>query len=71
MSVYEKHTGEKGYEQTIGGGTYGRILEKGCAYGSLFPGRENVMHQPNEYMYVEDILKATAIYAEAIYRLVK
>ncbi|MEB7429304.1 dipeptidase PepV [Enterococcus lactis] len=71
LSVYEKHTGEKGYEQTIGGGTYGRILEKGCAYGSLFPGRENVMHQPNEYMYVEDILKATAIYAEAIYRLVK
>ena len=29
------------------------------------------MHQPNEYMYVEDILKATAIYAEAIYHLVK
>lgn len=71
LSVYEEHTGEKGYERTIGGGTYGRILEKGCAYGALFPGRENVMHQPNEYMYVEDILKATAIYADAIYRLAR
>lgn len=71
LAVYEEHTGEKGQERTIGGGTYGRILEKGCAYGALFPGRENVMHQPNEYMYVEDILKATAIYADAIYRLVQ
>lgn len=71
LRVYEEHTGEIVQERTIGGGTYGRILEKGCAYGALFPGRENVMHQPNEYMYVEDILKATAIYADAIYRLVK
>lgn len=71
LDVYEEHTGEEGFEFTIGGGTYGRILEKGCAYGALFPGRENVMHQPNEYMYVEDILKAAIIYADALYRLVK
>lgn len=71
LEVYEEHTGEKGKERTIGGGTYGRVLEKGCAFGALFPDRENVMHQPNEYMYVEDIYLATAIYADAIYRLVK
>lgn len=71
IDVYEEHTGEKGYELTIGGGTYGRLLKKGCAYGALFPERENVMHQSNEYMFVEDILKSAAIYADAIYRLVK
>lgn len=71
LEVYEEHTGEKGDECTIGGGTYGRVLEKGCAFGALFPGRENVMHQPNEYMYVEDIYQATAIYEDAIYRLVQ
>ncbi|MFV0560820.1 MAG: dipeptidase PepV [Enterococcus sp.] len=71
MDVYEEHTGNKGAEQTIGGGTYGRILERGVAYGALFPGRENVMHQPDEYMMVEDILKAAVIYADAIYRLAK
>ncbi len=71
LEVYEEHTGEKGEEYTIGGGTYGRLLERGCAFGALFPGRENVMHQPNEYMYVEDIYRATAIYADAIYRLVR
>lgn len=71
LEVYEEHTGEKAYEESIGGGTYGRILEHGVAYGALFPWRENVMHQPNEYMFVEDIIKSAVIYADAIYRLVK
>lgn len=71
LSVYEDHTGEKGFEKTIGGGTYGRLFERGVAYGALFPGREDVMHQANEYMYEEDIYKAAAIYADAIYRLIK
>ncbi len=71
LDVYEEHTGEKGEEFSIGGGTYGRILEHGVAYGALFPGRESTMHQPNEYMYVDDIIKSTVIYADAIYRLIK
>ncbi|MGG5319078.1 dipeptidase PepV [Enterococcus sp. AZ072] len=71
LDVYEEHTGNKGEEQSIGGGTYGRILERGVAYGALFPGEENVMHQPNEFMPVDSLLKATAIYADAIYRLAK
>lgn len=71
LDVYERQTGEKGQEQIIGGGTYGRILDRGVAFGAQFPGRENVMHQANEYMPVEDIITATAIYAEAIYELIK
>ncbi|WP_125607652.1 dipeptidase PepV [Lapidilactobacillus bayanensis] len=71
LSVYEKQTGEKGHEQIIGGGTYGRILDRGVAFGAQFPGQPNVMHQANEYMPIADILRATAIYAEAIYELVK
>lgn len=71
LSVYEKQTGEKGEEQIIGGGTYGRILDRGVAFGAQFPGQPNVMHQANEYMPVVDILRAAAIYAEAIYELIK
>ena len=71
LDVYEEHTGQKGAEKTIGGGTYGRLFKRGVAYGALFPGREDVMHQDNEYMYVEDIYKAAVIYADAIYRLIK
>ncbi|WP_314068379.1 dipeptidase PepV [uncultured Vagococcus sp.] len=70
LGAYEEHTGEKGREKTIGGGTYGRLFERGVAFGALFPGREDVMHQANEFMYVEDIYKATVIYADAIYRLI-
>lgn len=71
LDVYKDHTGEEGQGKTIGGGTYGRLFEKGVAYGALFPGREDVMHQANEYMYVDDIFKSAAIYADAIYRLIK
>ncbi|GER66465.1 dipeptidase PepV [Weizmannia acidilactici] len=69
QKVYEEQTGEKAELLAIGGGTYARALDKGVAFGALFPGREDVMHQKNEYMYVEDLLKATAIYAQAIYEL--
>lgn len=71
LGAYEDNTGEKGSEKTIGGGTYGRLFERGCAFGAMFPGREDTMHQANEYMYVEDIFKSAAIYADAIYRLIK
>ncbi|WP_461219630.1 dipeptidase PepV [Lapidilactobacillus salsurivasis] len=71
LAVYERQTGQPGHEQVIGGGTYGRILKRGVAFGAQFPGQPNVMHQANEFMPIADIIKATAIYAEAIYELVR
>ncbi|RLL44847.1 dipeptidase PepV [Oceanobacillus piezotolerans] len=71
QKVYEEQTGEKAELLAIGGGTYSRALDKGVAFGALFPGREDVMHQKDEYAYVDDLLKATAIYAQAIYELAK
>lgn len=71
LSVYEKQTGLKGYEQVIGGGTFGRLLKRGVAFGAEFPGDENTMHQANEYMPLTNIYRSAAIYAEAIYELIK
>jgi D-alanyl-D-alanine dipeptidase len=71
LSVYENQTGLKGHEQIIGGGTFGRLLKRGVAFGAQFPGYTDTMHQANEFMPVEDILRSSAIYAEAIYELVK
>lgn len=71
LDVYEEHTGEKGYEQVIGGGTYGRLLERGVAFGAQLPGAEDTMHQPNEYEPIDTLLLAMGIYADAIYRLIK
>lgn len=71
QGVYERQTGMKADLLAIGGATYARAMEGGVAFGPLFPGREEVAHQRNEYIYVDDLLKATAIYAEAIYELAK
>ncbi|MFY1066712.1 dipeptidase PepV [Enterococcus sp. AD013-P3] len=71
LAVYEDHTGEKGYEQVIGGGTFGRLLERGVAYGAMFPGYTDTMHQANEFMSLDDLFNAAVIYADAIYRLAK
>ncbi|MGM9921459.1 MAG: dipeptidase PepV [Bhargavaea sp.] len=64
--VYERQTGEKAELLAIGGGTYARTLEKGVAFGMLFPGRPDVAHQADEYVDIEDLVKAAAIYADAI-----
>ena len=71
LAIYEKQTGLPGKEQIIGGGTFGRLLKRGVAYGAMFPGYTNTMHQANEFADVEDLYRAAAIYAEAIYELIK
>ncbi|MCT8137273.1 dipeptidase PepV [Anaerobacillus sp. CMMVII] len=71
QQVYERQTGEKATLLSTGGGTYARSLKAGVAFGALFPGRPELAHQKDEYIEVEDLLKATAIYAEAIYELAK
>ncbi|MGG1575511.1 dipeptidase PepV [Fictibacillus sp. NRS-1165] len=69
--VYEEQTGQPGKPIAIGGGTYARSLEAGVAFGALFPGREDVAHQKDEYMFLDDLFSAAAIYAQAIYELAK
>ncbi|WP_243291077.1 dipeptidase PepV [Bacillus sp. FJAT-47783] len=69
--VYEEQTGDSAQLLSIGGGTYARALDAGVAFGPLFPGREDVIHQKDEYIIMDDLLNATAIYAQAIYELAK
>ncbi|EON71596.1 dipeptidase PepV [Lysinibacillus sphaericus] len=68
--VYRRHTGD--YETPLlstGGGTYARVMKKGVAFGMLFPGEPDVAHRADEYVIVENLVKAAAIYAEAIVEL--
>lgn len=70
LASYRKHSGDNESEPlVIGGGTYARCLKKGVAFGVLLPGREDTMHQADEYMLEEDLLLSVAIFAEAIYNL--
>lgn len=69
QQAYKKQTGEPAELLAIGGGTYARVLDKGVAFGMLFPGEPDVAHQADEFVDIDNLVKATAIYAEAIYQL--
>ncbi|MCK8059816.1 MULTISPECIES: dipeptidase PepV [unclassified Fusibacter] len=72
MDVYKIHTGdEKAQPICIGGGTYARSMPNIVAYGPLFPGAHDTMHQADEYIVKDDLVRMTKIYADAIYRLAK
>ena len=71
LGVYNKHTNSEATPLTTGGGTYARAMENSVAFGPHFPGTESLIHQKNEYITIDDLLKATAIYAESLYELAK
>lgn len=71
MKAYIDQTGETDAKpEVVGGGTYGRLMARGVAFGALMPSTPNTMHQANEYQPVADLLKSMAIYMEAINDLV-
>jgi succinyl-diaminopimelate desuccinylase len=70
MDVYKKQSGDHDSKPlVIGGGTYARAMDNVVAYGAMFPGDEDLMHQKNECVSIDNLMKMTRIYAEAIYRL--
>ncbi|MFC0522265.1 dipeptidase PepV [Pontibacillus salicampi] len=70
LSVYHKHTGDTSQPIAIGGATYARSLKEGVAFGAMFPDSPDTAHQPDEYVYVRDLMRAAIIYAEVLYELV-
>ncbi len=67
LSAYQKYSNDTETKIfTIGGGTYARKMNKAVAFGALFPGDEELAHQPNEYLDIDKMIIATAIYAESI-----
>ena len=70
VDIYRRHSGDtESVPKVIGGGTYARAAKNVIAYGALFPGDEDLMHQKNEYLSIERLEQMTKIYAEAIYKL--
>ncbi|GGF05757.1 dipeptidase PepV [Halobacillus andaensis] len=71
LKIYNQKANDTAVPQAIGGATYARALQSGVAYGALFKDSPDTAHQPNEHIRVADMVKAIAIYAEAIYQLSK
>jgi len=66
LSVYNEVTGENAQPIAIGGGTYARALKRGVAFGPSFGAEGESIHQPNEYMPIENIYKFTDILLKAL-----
>lgn len=69
LRVYERVTGDVGRCIAIGGGTYVHDIDGGVAFGAEFPGRNNNMHSPDEYITTEELLQNAEIMAEAMAEL--
>lgn len=72
MKVYQTYT--KDYESTplvLGGGTYSRVIGNAITFGPGFSWSKSNAHQPNEQAKVKDILLATKIYANTLYKLTR
>ena len=68
MAAYRDETGDTESQAiVIGGGTYAKALNKTLAFGGLFPGEEDTMHQVDERLSLESFYKMARIYAKAIY----
>lgn len=69
QSVYAQATGEKAELLAIGGGTYAKAMNNIAAFGPIFPDQEDVTHQVNEHISIENLMKNVKIMAAAMYAL--
>ena len=55
----------------IGGGTYARAFNNMVYFGANFPDDVDMCHQANEFVYIDKLILASKIYADAIFELAK
>ncbi|MDD6144358.1 MAG: dipeptidase PepV, partial [bacterium] len=70
MESYAEVTGDtESKPMAIGGGTYAKVLEEGVAFGSMFPGEEELAHQAGEYISLDSLVNNLYIFVKAIQKL--
>ena len=69
LKIYNDAMGTNMQPMAIGGGTYARALKEGTAFGPEMPGEESTVHQPNEYVSVENLKLQWILYKKAIRKL--
>src|SRR5690554_3000380 len=71
MKVYQKHTNDMTPPISIGGGTFARATDNVVAFGPHFIDKPTFIHQKDEFIDIDDLMKALAIYTESLYELAK
>ncbi len=67
---YEDVTGEKGEVYSTGGGTYARALaNRGVAFGPANSDSPTNLHEANESLSIDDLIKHMRVCCEAMYRM--
>lgn len=71
MRVYKTETGRDEQPMAIGGGTYAKEFPNMVAFGPMFPEDEQTIHQPNERVEIEKLMKSIQLFGKAMYELAK
>ena len=71
MQAYNSVTGENLEPISQSGATFASTFKCGAAFGPEFPGASTNIHEPNEFMLVEDIEKLYEIYYNSIKLIVE
>lgn len=72
MKVYREQTGDMEAQPiAIGGGTYAKSFHNMVAFGPVFPGEEEVIHAPNEFAVVDNLVRSIQITAAAMYEIAR
>lgn len=70
LDVYRENTNDNETEPlVIGGGTYAREIPNAIAFGALYPGDPDTMHEADECVKIDRLVQTTKIYADALLRL--
>ena len=69
LGAYNAVTGENATPISMGGSTFARAFKKGCAFGPKFKGHDDKIHDANENVPKENLLKAFEIYKLSLKKL--
>ena len=67
--IYNKFTGSSAEPIAIGGATYARAFDNCISFGPNLPGQKDMCHQTDEFISIDNLILASKIYAEAIFKL--
>ncbi|WP_174269573.1 Sapep family Mn(2+)-dependent dipeptidase [Vibrio ichthyoenteri] len=67
--AYSDVTGMDAQCFSKGAASYARALEYGVAFGPTFPGEATFVHEPNEQLNLESLIKAITIYVKVLISL--
>ena len=70
IKAYVEETGDdKTGPITSSGGTYAKMFDNVLAFGAQFPGEDDTMHQADEKLSKDSLMKMARIFARAVYSL--